>query len=264
MTKTFFSLVLMLTASMSFAQSITAGAVCQKITQANAANSAICAQLIARNIFDQGALNVAYRTVDVGSSYAIEVLKVTANKRVDLNASMVCEKIISINSANVAPCMTTIADAYVAPELVQIASAVLQGGSSYALAVLKIGVNAYFFAPAANICTAMTTVNAANVPVCTQIIANKIVMNGAEQVCRTALNSGSTYAIDCLRNVVSDYVNPGQFSTTVGVEIQKLQDLRRDLMKTRNLLDRNMIEHARRSLDVSVRAVEDILAGPVI
>jgi hypothetical protein len=249
---------------MSFAQSITANSVCQKVVQANSANGAACAQLIARNVFDQGALNVAYRTVDVGSSYAIEVLKVTANKRIDLNASMVCEKVVAANSANVAPCMSTIADAYVAPELVEIATAVLQGGSSYTLAVLKAGVNAYFYAPAANICTAMASVNAANVPVCTQVIANKIVLNGAEQVCRTSLNSGSSYAIDCLRNVVVDYVTPGPISTTVGVEIQRLQDLRRDLMKTRNLLDRGMIDNARRTLDDSVRAVEDILAGPVI
>jgi hypothetical protein len=254
----------MLTASTSFAQSITANSVCQKINQANSANANACAQLIARNVFDQGALNVAFRAIDAGSSYAMEVLKVTANKRVDLNASLVCEKVVAVNSANVALCMATIADAYVAPELVQIAMAVLQGGSSYTLAALKTGVNAFFFAPAASICVAMATVNAANVQVCTQVIANKMVMNGAESVCRTALNSGSSYAIDCLRSVVTVYVIPGPISTTVGVEIQRLQDLRRDLMKARNLFDRNMIENARRSLDESVRAVEEILAGPVI
>jgi hypothetical protein len=207
---------------------------------------------------------VAFITVDTGSSNAIEVLKATANKRIDLNASTVCEKIVAINSGNVAPCMATIADAYVAPELVQIANAVLNGGSSYAIAVLKAGVNAYFYGPAADICTAMGSINSGNVQVCTQVIANKIVMNGAEQVCRTALNNGSTYAIDCLRNVMVDYVAPRPVVTTVGVDIQRLQDLRRDLMKARTMLDRNMIENARRTLDDSVRAVEDILATPVL
>lgn len=109
----------MLKASTSFAQSITPDPTYQKITQANSANASACAQLIARNVFDQGALNVAFRVVDAGSSYAMEVL---------------------------------------------------QGGSSYTLAALKTGVNAFFFAPAASICVAMATVNAANVQVCTQVI----------------------------------------------------------------------------------------------
>ena len=264
MKKSVLSLVLMLTASISFAQSITANSVCQRVAQANLANASACAQLISRNTFDQGALNVAYRAVDTGSANALEVLKVTANKRVDLNASVVCEKIVTVNPASIAPCMGTIADAFVAPELAQIALAVLNGGSSYTLAVLKAGINAYFFVPVADICVAMATVNPANTPVCTQVIANKIVMNGAEQVCRTSLNNGSSYALDCLRNIVVDYIPPRPISTIVGVEIQRLQDFRRDLMKTRAMLDRGLIDGARLSLDESVRAVEEILATPII
>jgi hypothetical protein len=263
--KFLFSLALLVSASVSFAQSVTAAQVCQKVASANASNGTICAQLIARNVFDQGALNVAFRSVDGGSSYAIEVLKVAANRRFDINGTIVCEKVVAANSSNVAPCMTAIADMYVDSALSRVALAALTGGTSYAVAVLKAGANATFFQPIADICVGVAQANPANASVCIQVIADKTVLNGAEAVCRTSLSSGTSYAIDCLRNVVVDYAPvPVPTRTTVAVDLMRLQDLRRDLMKTRNLLDRGMIENARRSLDDSVRSVEDLLAAPQI
>lgn len=192
MKKTLLTLALALTATASFAQTtISASQVCQKIASVNGSNGAACAQLISRNTFDAASLNLASKAVEKGSSFAIEILKTSANRRLEVNAGITCEKILAVNSQNAIACLNVVLDTVPSMQLLRIADRLIPKGSVSAIDALKMGAGAYLFAPLAEICEAMADVNSSNTVLCIQAIANKVTMNGAEQVCRTSLSQGS-------------------------------------------------------------------------
>jgi hypothetical protein len=263
MKRTLFAVAITVSAFGAFAQSsdVTPTELCQKITRTNSSNGNVCAQLISRNTFEPQALRLASRTADSqGTSAAIEILRTTANRRYDLASFDVCEKILPVNSGNVIPCLNTIADATFAPEILRMSIKMLQSqGSTQALNMLKTGANIYLYAPAAEICEAMISINTTNAVVCIQTIANKVTLNGSEQICRTALSNGSAYALECLRGIVTDYV-PVPEPTRIMVELYQLQDLKRTLSKARAQLNRGMIDNAQKSLDEASTAVDLLMS----
>ena len=259
MKKSLLALIVALSATTSFAQSgMSAAQVCQRVAAVNGSNGSICAQLIARNAFDQGAIDLANLVLSQGSSYAVEVMKATANRRFDMGAFQACSSIASINGSNTVACASAAVDKMVTPELGRIVSKLASQGSSYVVGAVQAGAGAYFYAPLAEICEAMGAINGTNTVACVSTIANKVTMNSSEQVCRTALNNGSSYALECLRGIVLDYT-PVPEPTRVMVELYMLQDLKRALSKTRSMLDRGMIENARRSLDDAINQMDYIL-----
>lgn len=259
MKKSLLALTLAISASGVFAQVTTnAAQVCQRIAAVNGTNGAACAQLISRNTFDPAVLSLASRAVEKGSAVALEIMKTGANRRLTLEAGAVCEQILAVNTSNVTPCLNATLDAIPSPELLRIASKLIPGGSANAVGALQAGTNAYFFAPLADICEAMASVNASNTVICVQTIANKVSMNGSEQICKTSLSQGSSYALQCIQGIVMDYT-PIPQPTTIMVQEYQIQDLKRAIMKTRAQLDRNMIEQARRTLEDAAMAIDQIL-----
>lgn len=259
MKKTLFTLALALTASASFAQTtISAAQVCQKIAAVNGANGTICAQLISRNTFDGASLNLASKAVEKGSAIAIEILKASANRRLEMNAGITCEKILAVNPQNAVAALNVVLDTIPAMELLRISDRLIPKGSAHAVEALKVGAGAYLYAPLADICEAMADLNPANTVLCVQAISNKVSMNGAEQVCRTSLSQGSSYALSCIQGIVMDYT-PIPEPTRIMVELYQLQDLKRSILKTRAQLDRGMIENAQRTLNDAALAIDAIL-----
>ena len=259
MKKSIIALTLALTASAGFAQTMVSPTqVCQKIASINGSNGNICAQLISRNNYDPAALKLAYVATAQGSSTAIEIMRETANRRMDPMSGELCESIIAINSSNGVVCAKTVVDANVSPELIRISRAVLAQGSSHAVGALQAGVNSYFFGPLANVCERMASVNGSNTVACVRTIANKISINGSEQICQTSLSQGSSYALQCLQGIVMDYT-PIPEPTRVMVELYQLQDLKRSLLKAKAQLNRNMIENAARTLEEASLAVDMML-----
>lgn len=262
MKKSLLVLIVALSATASFAQSgMSAAQVCQRVASVNGSNGAICAQLIARNTFDQGAIELANLVLAQGSSHAVEVMKATANRRFEMSAFQACSSIANVNGANTVACASAAVDKMITPELVRIVTKLASQGSSHVVGAVGAGAGSYFYAPLAEICEAMASVNGGNTVLCVSTIANKVTMNSSEQVCRTALNSGSSYALECLRGVVLDYT-PVPEPTRVMVELYMLQDLKRALLKTRSMLDRGMIENARRTVDDALIQMDYILLPP--
>ena len=249
MKKFLLSLVVALSASASFAQSgMSAAQVCQRIAEVSGSNGAVCAQLIARNHFDQGALDLAHQVLSQGSTHAVGVLNATANRRFEVEAGQACSAIASISGSNTVACAKAAVDKRISPDLVRIVRPLAAQGSVHVVGAMQAGADAYLYSPLADVCVAMAGVSGSNTVACVSTIANKVTMNQSEQVCRTALNNGSSYALQCLRGVVLDYA-PVPEPTRVMVELYQLQDLRRSLSKARSMLDRGMIENARRSID---------------
>lgn len=261
MKKTLLALSLALGATAAFAQTVmTPTELCMKISRVNSSNGNVCAQLISRNIYEPQALNLSSRALDAhGSSSAIQILNATANKRYDSQSFSVCEAILPVNSANVIPCLSIIENATFAQEAIRMSKKQLAGqGSSAAISMLRATANVYLFPPAARICEEMIAINSSNAVVCIQVIANKITLNGSEQICRTALSNGSSYALECLRGIVTDYT-PIPQPTTVMVDLNQLQDLRRSLLKAKAQLDRGMIENATRTLEEASQTMNVIM-----
>jgi hypothetical protein len=259
MKKSIFALSIALCASGAFAQTITSATqVCQRIASVNGTNGANCAQLISRNNFEPAVLSLAYKAVPQGSATALEIMRTGANRRLTQEAGALCEQFLSVNAQNSIACLNATLDTFPAPELLRISSRLIPQGSSYAVSALQAGANAYFFSPLADICEAMASVNASNTVRCVQTIANKVSMNGAEQVCRSALTQGSSYALSCVEGIVMDYT-PIPQPTTIMVQEYLVQDLRKAVLKTRSLLDRNMIDNARKSVDEAVMIIDQML-----
>lgn len=260
MKKSLLALTIALSTSGVFAQTtMTAAQLCQNIAQVNGSNGAICAQLISRNTFDPAAISLANRVLSQGSANAIEVLKVSANRRLEFDAGQVCEQVAGVNGANTVACVNAVLDTRPAPELLRIASRVLSQGSAHTVGVLQAGANAYIFAPLADVCEGMASINGSNTILCVKAIANKVSMNGSEQVCKTALSQGSAYALQCVQGIVMDYT-PIPQPTTIMVQEYQIQDLKRAIMKTRAQLDRGMIDNARRTLEDAALVIDEILS----
>lgn len=260
MKKSLLALTIALSTSAAFAQTVTTAAqVCQRIASVNGTNGAACAQLISRNTFDQAVLSLASRAVEKGSATALEIMKTGANRRLTLEAGAVCEQVLQVNTQNSIACLNATLDTMPAPELLRIASRLIPQGSAHAVGALTAGANAYFFAPLADICEAMASVNPSNTVICVQTIANKVSMNGAEQICKTSLSQGSSYALQCIQGVVMDYT-PIPQPTTIMVQEYQIQDLKRTIMKTRAQLDRGMIDNARRSIEDAALIIDEILS----
>lgn len=259
MKKQLLGLVVALSATAAFAQNyLTPAQVCQNVARVNGSNGAICAQLISQNQYDQGTLIAANAAIPSGSSYAIQVMRSGANRTVGAPAGEVCASVAKANASNTAPCIEAVADTIPSMELLDIAQRLIPNGSSYAVQALRAGANAYLYAPLANVCAEMVSVNASNTVVCVQVIANKVAMNGSEQVCRASMASGSSYVIQCLRNIVQEYV-PVPVPTAVMVELYQIQDLKRSIMKARAQMNRGMIDAAERTLDDASAVIEQIL-----
>lgn len=264
MNKALITVALALTTTMGFAQTmVTATQVCQRIASVNASNGSICAQLISRNNYDPASLKLAYAAVAQGSATAIEIMRETANRKMDPMAGEVCERVVALNPNNGVICAKTVVDSSVSPELARIATAVLQQGSTHAVGVLQAGVNAYLFAPLASVCEGMARLNGNNTVLCVETIANKVSMNGSEQICQTSLSQGSSYALQCLQGIVMDYT-PIPQPTTIMVELYQLQDLRRLISKAKAQLNRGMIENATRTLEEASQSVDIMLSSPAI
>lgn len=259
MKKTLMAAAFAICATAGFAQTMMSPAeLCTKIARVNGSNGAICAQLISRNTFDPAAISIADRVLAKGSSYAIEVLNASANKMIDVAAGQVCERVADVNGSNTIPCVNAIANTRPSLTLLQIATAVLPKGSSFTIEVLNAGANAFLSSPLASICESVALVNGSNAVVCVQVIANKVTMNNSEEVCRASLNRGSSYAIECLRGIVMDYV-PVPQPTTIMVDLYKMQDLKRSLLKAKAQLNRGMIENAQRTLEEASQSIDLIL-----
>lgn len=262
MKKTILTLTLALSATAGFAQTmVTPTQVCQRIASINGTNGSICAQLISRNNYDPAALKLAYVAVAQGSSTAVEIMRETANRRMDPMSGELCEKVVTINSSNGVVCAKTVVDANVSPELIRISQAVLGQGSTYAVGALQAGVNSYFFSPLAEVCERMASINGSNTVACVRTIANKVSMNGSEQICKTSLSQGSSYALQCLQGIVMDYT-PIPQPTMIMVDLYQLQDLKRALMKARAQLNRGMTENATRTLEEAAQSVDIMLNSP--
>lgn len=262
MKKTLLAVVIALGATAAFAQvAPTATQLCQNISAANSTNGNVCAQLISRNRFDDASLRLAQRALSTqNSSAAIEVMKLTANKRLEPSSGLLVEEIMAANSTNSLKALSLLLDVVPQQEILQFSRKLLSAGnSSVAIQGLEAGINKYFYAPLLGICDAMISVNQQNAIVCLNLVANKVSMNSSEQVCRTALNNGSSYALECLRGIVVDYT-PIPEPTTIMVQEYQLRDLKRSILKSRAALDRGMIDPARRSLEEAVQTLELILS----
>lgn len=245
-----------------FAQTtLTAAQVCQRVANANPSNGSVCAQLISRNFFEPSLLSLANKAVEKGTSISIELLKAGANRRLESNAGLLCEGILEANPQNAVICLNTVLDLVFAPELIRVATKLIPQGSSNAINAIKAGGEAYFFAPLMDICEAMVSANPANTVACIQLIANKVSLNSSEQVCRTSLAQGTSYALQCLQGVVIDYA-PIPQPTTVMVETYQLQDIKRSLLKARSLIDRGQTDSAKRALEESISGLDLILNNP--
>lgn len=261
MKKTLFAMAFALTATAGFAQTImTPTELCMQVSRLNSSNGNVCAQLISRNTYDPLAITLASKAAATqGSQAAINILNVTANKRYDSQSMQVCEAIVPVNASNVIPCLQTIENATFAPEAIRMSLKQLSGqGSQAALNMLKATANVYLFPPAAQVCEDMISINATNAVVCIQVIANKVTLNGSEQICRTALSNGSSYALECLRGIVTDYV-PVPQPTMIMVDAYRLQDLKRSLLKAKAQLNRGMIENAQKTIEDAAQSIDLIL-----
>ncbi len=259
MKKILLTLAFVVSTTQAFSQTtLTASQVCQRVASANPSNGSVCAQLISRNYFDQALLSLANRAVDKGTAISVEILKVGANRRLESNSGAFCEQVLETNPQNAVNCLNATLDLVFSPDLLRIATKLVPQGTSTAISALSAGGESYFFAPLMNICEEMVTVNASNTVACIQLIANKVSMNGAEQVCRTSLSQGTSYVLQCLQGIVLDYT-PIPLPTTVMVEVYRLQDLKRSLLKSRSLLDRGQVESVRRTLEESISTLDIIL-----
>jgi|GEM_PF-4005125 len=253
----FITLALALTTTGAFAQTnISANQVCQRMTSVNASNASICAQLISRNNFDPAALSLANKAITHSSATAISILQTSANRRLDIEAGKTCERVLEVNSGNSIECLKAVLDTTPSFDLLRVANNLIPQGSVHTVNVLKSGVNAYFFGPLVDVCDAMVTVNAGNAVICMQEIANKVSREGSEQICRASLSQGSAYTLQCLRGIVSDYV---PYPQTMMVDIYQIQELRKNLLKARALLDRGMLDNSKKSLDEALGTLEVIM-----
>lgn len=259
MKKSLLTLALAVSSTLAFAQSnVSPNQVCSKVASINGSNGSICAQLISRNTFDQAALNLAYKAADSGSAIAVEILKASANRRLDIAAGKTCEKVLSVNAQNGIACVNAVLDLAPSSEILRIADRLIPQGSAHAVAALNAGAAAYIYAPLAEVCEAMASVNGSNTVLCVQAIANKVSMNGAEQVCRTSLSQGSAYALQCVRGIVVDYT-PIPQQTAIMVEAYELQNLKRAMMKARAQIERGMIDAAKGNLEEAINSLNQIM-----
>ncbi|MFP5386046.1 MAG: hypothetical protein ACLGHN_08215 [Bacteriovoracia bacterium] len=259
MKKMLLALTVALSLPAAFAQtSVSANEVCSRVASISGINGSKCAQLIARNQFDPAALSLAYAAIPQSSSYAVRILEVTANGRLDYAAGEACEKVVAVSGLNGVRCAEVTVNKMISPDLARIAKAVVHQGSSYAVSSLEAGADAYFFGPLAEVCMAITSVSGMNTVNCVKTIANKVTNNGAEQVCRSAVSQGSSYAVRCLEGIVMDYT-PVPQPTAVMVELYQLQDLRRSVLKARAQLRRGMFDQAERSLEEASQSIDFIL-----
>ena len=259
MKKRLLTLALAVSSTVAFAQSnLSPAQVCSKVASINGSNGSICAQIISRNSLDQAALNLAYKAADSGSAIAVEILKASANRRLDIAAGKTCEKVLSVNAQNSIACVNAVLDLSPSLDLLRIAEKLIPQGSAHTVAALSAGAAAYIYAPLAEVCEAMVSVNGANTVLCVQAIANKVSMNGSEQVCRTAISQGSAYALQCVRGIVLDYT-PIPQQTAIMVEAYELQNLKRGMMKARAQIDRGMIDAAKGSLEEAINSLNQIM-----
>jgi hypothetical protein len=261
MKECFFALILAFSTSLAFTQSdITPFQVCQKMTAINSSNGVLCAQIISQGTFDPASLSLADKVVSTSTAKALEILKMTANHILENQAGHTCELMMDVNSTNAMTCISTLLDAYPAPELLNLANKALTSSSANALTILQSGKDAYFFGPLMEICDQMLALSSSNTLVCVQTVANKVSMNASEQVCKTALSSGSAPALKCIQGIVVNYTPTSpQYPTTVNVDLKKMQTLKRSIQKTRNQLNRGLIENAQKTLEESAFLVDEMI-----
>lgn len=251
-----------LLSSAAFAQ-VSPNQVCQKIATYNSSKAAQCAQVISRGTFDAGSIRVAQLLANAYSSTeAVNVLTATTNAFIDVEAVKVCEKIATYNAAATVTCMTNIANKTYSPNAVKVIRVLANAySSSEANTALMKTANAYINPSAVLTCEKIATYNSSASVRCLEVIANKEFMNQSESTCYTLANSyASSDAIQCLVNVAIDYV-PAPVPREIIISDLELRDLKRDLRKAQNMLERGMVDRAQMSLGEALRLIETIEAN---
>lgn len=255
MKKTLFTAAFLLSSTVALAQ-VTPAQVCQKISY-NSTNAAKCAQIISRSTFDQGGLDVAFTLANSSSADTVNALAAVAGKRVEPEASTVCNKIASYNATNAVACLNAIANNSYSPVATRVAKIIANSSSADAVNAMKAGANAYMNNNAGVACEKIASYNATNAVRCLSAIANKEYLNGSESVCITIANSSSADAVNCLTNSGVTYV-PAPVQTDLLISAQELRSLKMDIIKARTQLERGLTDNALRTLSDALRTIETV------
>ncbi|MBY0517628.1 MAG: hypothetical protein K2P81_12000 [Bacteriovoracaceae bacterium] len=237
--------------------------VCRRISAWNSTNGASCAQVISRSRFDQAVIDVAYGLANTGNTSAsLSVMQTGANRRMDANTTRVCTRVASWNATNAIACVANALDASFDESALNVAyNLANSGNTSAAVEALKNARDAYIVPSAARVCERVASWNATNGAACVAIIANKDFMNGTESICYDLANSGNTSSANqCLLNAGIQYNPYPPMPTQITMDSMQFSDIQRGLKKAERMLDRGMIEEARRSIMDLNRTIDEVAA----
>jgi hypothetical protein len=199
--------------------------VCQTISYYNPTKGVECAKLISQNNYSRFALSLANKVASINLNNALEILHITANKRLDYSASLVCEKVGEINSSNARDCA-------------------------------RVTVDNYFFEPLTQVCSEVASINSRQAVDCMALIANKISINGAEQVCRDAARIHTSRGLTCLKEIIQDI---GTTERVLRVDSSRLEEIKISILKARSELRRGLLESSDKSLTKTIENLDRLL-----
>lgn len=237
--------------------------VCRRVSSWNSTNGANCAQVISRSRFDQAVIDVAYALANSGNtSAAVSVMQNGANRRMEANTARVCLRVASWNASNAINCVNEALDAFFEEPALDVAYALANtGNTSAAVEAMRNSRNAYIHPGAARVCQRAASWNATNGASCLKAIANKDFLNGTETICYDLANTGNTSsAIRCLENSGVEYSPLPPLPTSISMSSLQFNDIQRSVRKAERMLDRGMIEEARRSLTDLNRTLDEVSA----
>lgn len=265
MKKTLFALGMLASLS-SFAQVNSAMKVCESIRRVTAYPERVneCIQTISRASFDGNALSLIERMASSSNTLeANNALKVAANNSYDPQALQVCENIRKVTAypERVVECLKNTANNSYAPELSAIAIRTAQSSNTVeANTMMRTNANAYFQPSAVEVCESIRKVTAYpdRIVSCLDAIRNMSFMNGTEQICNSmAASSNTVEAISCLKASALAY-SPVPQRQDILISVQELRDLKRDVMKARNQVERGMTSNALQTLGDLLRTIETV------
>lgn len=223
-----------------------------------------CIQIVSRNSFDPKVIRVLIDLSSNSTTETLNALQASANATYDAGALKTCSTIRTQTgyTERVTECLKTTANNVYSPEISALASRLATSNTIEANNIMKVAMNAYFLPSAVEVCerVRLETGYSERVTQCVSTIKNKTFMNNAESYCKNITSSNTVEAIRCLSQAALDYV-PAPPQKDILMSESELRNLRHDVMKTRALLERGMIEQAQAKLGDVIRDIETIEAN---
>lgn len=224
-----------------------------------------CLRTTANLYYAQPVAALAIAVASKATTETNNILKVAGNASFDANAVRVCSEINNRTTYTdrVTSCVRTIANNSYAPEVVELAIRVASKATTESNNIMVAAANAYFMPSAVAACEEINnrTTYTDRVTSCVNTIKNKVFMNGTDTFCKQMAANSTTEAIKCLATSAMDYIPaPIPVPRDIIVSQEEIRSLKRDLIKTRNQVERGMTAQALRSIDEALRSIETMEA----